>query len=281
MNHTTLIDVDTLHRHLNDPNLVLFDCRHDLAKPEWGAEAYAQSHLPGARFAHLDKNLSAPKNGRNGRHPLPDAAAFGRWLGSMGVHAQAQVVGYDSTGGTYGSRLWWMLRWVGHNRVAVLDGGWDAWLKAGLPVTQAVPSPAARELTVRLDTQAAVSADFVLDNIARREYCVVDARANDRFHGQNETIDPVAGHIPGAVNRVFKSNLDASGRFKSAAALRQEWEALLDGRTPTRIINQCGSGVTACHNALAMEIAGLSGSKLFPGSWSEWISDPTRPIATD
>jgi len=144
-----------------------------------------------------------------------------------------------------------------------------------------VPRPVARNFSVRLDAQAAVSADFVLQNVARREYCVVDARANDRFHGQNETIDPVAGHIPGAVNRVFKSNLDASGRFKPSAALRQEWEALLQDRPAAQIINQCGSGVTACHNALAMEIAGLTGSRLFPGSWSEWISDPTRPIATD
>lgn len=281
MNYTTLIDIDTLARHLEDPALVLFDCRHDLAKPDWGSEVYGVSHLPGAHFANLDRNLSAPKNGRNGRHPLPDPHAFGEWLGRMGVSKSSQVVGYDSTGGTYGSRLWWMLRWVGHPRVAVLDGGWDAWLKAGLAVTHTVPTPRPAVFEAKVASEAAVSADFVMRNLAEKAFTVVDARANDRFHGQNETIDPVAGHIPGALNRVFKNNLDATGRFKSADLLRQEWTALLAGRPPTQIVNQCGSGVTACHNALAMELAGLSGSKLFPGSWSEWISDPARPVATD
>jgi len=281
MDYTTLIDVDTLRRHLDDPRFVIFDCRHDLAKPDWGSEVYATSHLPHARFAHLDKNLSAAKTGRNGRHPLPDPEGFARWLGDLGVGPDSQVVGYDSTGGTYGSRLWWMLRWIGHPRVAVLDGGWDAWQKAGFPVTSDPPRVTPATVTARVDAQAAVSVTHVEANIKSGECLVIDARANDRFHGQNETIDPVAGHIPGARNRFFKNNLDNTGRFKSAEALRVEWLDVLGGKSPRAVINQCGSGVTACHNALAMEIAGLTGSRLFAGSWSEWITDPARPIATD
>ena len=281
MTYTTLIDVNTLATRLADPKLVVFDCRHDLAKPEWGGEVYAQSHLPGARFAHLDENLSGPKTGKNGRHPLPDPVAFAQWLGQMGVGNDTQVVGYDSTGGTYGSRLWWMMRWIGHDRVAVLDGGWDAWLKAGHAVTADVLTARATTLRVNLRPHAAVDVSSVLSNIGRKSFMVIDARANDRFHGQNETIDPVAGHIPGATNRFFKENLDAQGRFKAPNVLKSEFSAVLAGRAPTEIVHQCGSGVTACHNALAMEIAGLSGSKVFPGSWSEWIADRARPISTE
>lgn len=192
-----------------------------------------------------------------------------------------QVIGYDNTNGTYSSRLWWMLRWVGHHSVAVLDGGWDGWIDGGHPVTDLVPPPKPATFVPAIDNTAVVDSEFILNNIGKDTYCVIDARANDRFHGKNETIDPVAGHIPEAINRFFKENLDASSRFKSAAALRKEWEAVLAGRSPAQIINQCGTGVTACHNSLAMEIAGLSGAKLYAGSWSEWIADPSRPIAVD
>lgn len=281
MTFTTLIDVDTVARHLSDASFVIFDCRHDLAKPEWGSEAYGLSHLPDARFAHLDKNLSAPKTGKNGRHPLPKAEDFARWLGLMGVANDTQVVCYDSAGGSYSSRLWWMMRWVGHTRVATMDGGWDAWIDAGRPVTSVVPETRPADFSMRLQPHAAVDAGAVLTNIQTKSFTVVDARANDRFRGQNEIIDPIAGHIPGALNRFFKDNLDAQGRFKSAGVLKAEFESLLAGRPPSQIIHQCGSGVTACHNALAMEIAGMPGSKVYPGSWSEWIADPSRPIATD
>ena len=281
MEYTTLIAAPALAKHLNDPRFVIFDCRHDLAKPDWGSEAYAVSHLPGARFAHLDKNLSGAKTGKNGRHPLPDPQTFARWLGEMGVNNETQVVGYDGSGGTYGARLWWMARWLGHRRVAVLDGGWDTWVKTGYPVTQAKPSPRAATFQMQLYNDASVDASLIVRDLETKAYCVLDARANDRFHGQNETIDPVGGHIPGAKNRFFKDNLDAQSRFKPAALLKAEFETLLEGRAPSRIINQCGSGVTACHNALAMEIAGLTGSKVYPGSWSEWIADPSRPIATN
>ncbi len=281
MDYTTLIDAPALANHLGDPSFVIFDCRHDLGKPDWGRKVYEVSHLPGARFAHLDKNLSGPKTGINGRHPLPDPQVFARWLGEMGVSNDTQVVAYDSTGGTYGSRLWWMARWLGHRRVAVLDGGWDAWIKGGYQVAQEKPSPRAATFRMKLRNDVCVDANLVLGNIEKKTYCVIDARADDRFHGQNETIDPVGGHIPGAKNRFFKDNLDAQSHFKPAAVLRAEFESLLEARAPSQIINQCGSGVTACHNALAMEIAGLPGSRVYPGSWSEWIADPARPVATD
>jgi len=278
MNHTTLIDAAELARHLDDPGCVVFDCRHDLMRPQAGAAAYEVSHLPNARFAHCDRDLAAPLTGRNGRHPLPDPAVFSAWLGAMGVSNDTQVIGYDDAGGVYASRLWWMLRWLGHGRVAVLDGGWQAWTAAGLTVTSAPP----RIVPARFEGRpgdAAVDADQVLRHLGSDAMVVLDARSADRFRGENETIDPVAGHIPGARNRFFKANLDEGGRFKSAAELREEFVDLLGGTPAQRVVHQCGSGVTACHNALAMEIAGLSGSRVYAGSWSEWIADPSRPIA--
>ncbi|MFN0315373.1 MAG: sulfurtransferase [Burkholderiales bacterium] len=281
MEFATLIDAAVLAKHLDDPRFVIFDCRHDLAKPGWGSEEYAASHIPGARFAHLDKNLSGPKTGKNGRHPLPEPQSFARWLGDMGASNDSQIIGYDSTGGTYAARLWWMVRWLGHQRVAVLDGGWDAWVRSGFSVTHEKPSPRSAAFHMQLRKDASVDANFIVRDLESQTYHVLDARANDRFHGKNETIDPIGGHIPGAANRFFKENLDAQSRFKPAAALKAEFEALLKGRAPSHVVHQCGSGVTACHNALAMEIAGLTGSKVYPGSWSEWIADPSRPIATD
>lgn len=279
MDYTTLISVSDLARRLADPAWVLFDCRHELGNPDFGPQAYALSHLPGARFAHLDRDLSAPVTGRNGRHPLPDPRQFAGWLGRMGVDSTKQVVAYDQAGGAYAGRLWWMLRWLGHDRVAVLDGGWDAWVSAGHPVTREVPKPQSLQFTARL-RPLSVDAHFVLDHLGKPDMVVLDARSNDRYHGRNETIDPVAGHIPGALNRFFKDNLDTQGRFKHAAALREEFMRVLGGAPIDQVVHQCGSGVSACHNLLAMEIAGLTGSKLYPGSWSEWIADRSRPVAT-
>jgi thiosulfate/3-mercaptopyruvate sulfurtransferase len=279
MHFTTLISPAELAANLERPDLVVFDCRHELTNPEFGPKAYAESHLPNARFAHVDRDLSSAPTGRNGRHPLPDAAAFAGWLGRMGVDNDTQVVGYDSAGGVYGSRLWWMLRWLGHDRVAVLDGGWDAWTRAGLPVTSAVPTPVAKRFVAK-PRPVTVDAAFVMTHLDSGDMTIVDARSNDRYHGQNETIDPVAGHIPGALNRFFKHNLDDSGRFKQPKALREDFAAVLAGVPPEQVVHQCGSGVSACHNLLAMEIAGLPGSRLYPGSWSEWVSDPARPVAT-
>jgi thiosulfate/3-mercaptopyruvate sulfurtransferase len=226
---------------------------------------------------HLDRDLSGPMNGRNGRHPLPDTELLARKLGAAGVSRQTQVVAYDDAGGMVAGRLWWLLRWLGHERVALLDGGISQWVKEGRRLSAELPKsvPAVFEIA---GCDGLVSAAEVLANIDSKEFCVVDARAPDRFRGENETLDPVGGHIPGARNRFFKDNLDANGLFRPAAELRREFLGLLDGVAPERVVMQCGSGVSACHNLLAMEIAGLHGARLYAGSWSEWCSDPARPV---
>lgn len=277
--YTTLISAAELARHLGDPDFVIFDCRHELTNPDFGPKAYADSHLPGARFAHVDRDLAAPLTGKNGRHPLPQPQTFIDWLGRMGVSSGKQVIGYDNAGGVYGSRLWWMLRWVGHSRVAVLDGGWQAWTAAGQPVTGELPKPVPAKFTGRADNSW-VDARYVQNHLQSKDMLLIDARSSDRFHGQNETIDPVAGHIPGAINRFFKDNLDARGFFKPADELRTAFAPLLGTIPVDKVVHQCGSGVSACHNLLAMEIAGLKGARLYPGSWSEWIADPSHPTAT-
>jgi thiosulfate/3-mercaptopyruvate sulfurtransferase len=279
MTHTTLVSVEQTAAHLDDPQWVICDCRHDLANHSAGYKAYRAGHIPGARFLHLDVDLSGPKTGLTGRHPLPHPATFCLRLGALGISNNTQVVAYDETGGVYASRLWWMLRWVGHSKVAVLDGGWQAWARAGLPVT--VEQPAIEPVTFngKPQTQSAVDSAQLLANLQERKALVLDARSNDRYRGENETLDPVAGHIPGAANRFFKLNLDNDGRFKKPAELQQEFGTMLEGHAPEAIVHQCGSGVTACHNLLAMEVAGLAGSRLYPGSWSEWVSDRRRPVA--
>lgn len=278
MAYTTLISVADLAPRLADPAFVIFDCRHDLMKPEAGAQAYAQSHIPGARFAHSDRDLAGPKTGRNGRHPLPNAEAFAAWLGRQGVAAGKQVIAYDSAAGASATRLWWMLRWLGHEAVAVLDGGWDAWVQSGHEVSAEVPDVIAAHFEGR-PRNSWVDVDFVRSHLNDPSVVLIDARSAERFRGEVEPIDPVAGHIPGARNRLYKDNLDARSHFKPAAQLREEFLRLLAGTKPEQIVHQCGSGVSACHNLLAMEIAGLPGAKLYPGSWSEWCADPSRPVA--
>lgn len=279
MTHTTLVSAEQTAAHLDDPQWVICDCRHDLANHSAGYKAYRAGHIPGARFLHLDVDLSGPKTGLTGRHPLPHPATFCLRLGALGIGNDTQVVAYDETGGIYASRLWWMLRWVGHDKVAVLDGGWQAWTGAGLPITVAQPAVEPVTFNGKPQTQTAVDSAQVLANLQERKVLVLDARSNDRYRGENETLDPVAGHIPGAANRFFKLNLEADGRFKPPATLKREFGAALDGHPPEAIVHQCGSGVTACHNLLAMEVAGLAGSRLYPGSWSEWVSDRRRPVA--
>jgi thiosulfate/3-mercaptopyruvate sulfurtransferase len=276
--YTTLVAVEELARRLEDPQWVVCDCRHDLADYAAGRRAYQQSHIPGARFVHLDEDLSGPKTGVNGRHPLPHPRTFALRLGALGIDSTKQVVAYDASGGPYAARLWWMLRWIGHSRAAVLDGGWEAWTRSGLPVSAEVPQVQPTTYTPRMRAGAAVDAAFVASHIGDPTATVVDARSPDRFRGENETLDPVAGHIPGAINRFFKQNLGAEGTFKAPDALAREFGELLGNREPGGIVHQCGSGVTACHNLLAMEHAGLAGSRLYPGSWSEWVSDPSRPV---
>lgn len=272
-NPTTLVDTATLAAHLDDPRWIIFDCRHDLAKPDAGAAEYALGHIPGARFAHLDRDLSGPKTGSNGRHPLPDPERFADTMGRAGVGPDTQVIGYDAQGGMNAARLWWLLRWIGHDRVAVLDGGWKSWVAESRPQSTDVPVPRPARLQVAL-RPATLSAD----ELRASRKLLLDARTAERYRGRGETMDPVAGRIPGAKNRFFMLNLDAGGRFKPADELRRDFVSVLGNTAPAESVNYCGSGVSACHNLLAMEIAGLSGSRLYPGSWSEWSADPSRPI---
>ncbi len=275
----TLVSVPDLAAHLDDAGWVVCDCRHDLADTEAGRRAYAESHIPGARFVHLDEDLSAPKTGKNGRHPLPDPGKFVQRLGELGISNASQVVAYDASGGYYAARLWWMLRWLGHEAVAVLDGGWNAWLAARHSITKKVPSIRAARFVPRIRTDAAIDAKTVAARLGQPGPLLLDARAPNRYRGENENLDPVAGHIPGAANRFFQLNLAVDGKFKPAAALKQEFTEMLGKHAPAQVTHYCGSGVTACHNQLAMEIAGLPGSLVYPGSWSEWIADRSRPVA--
>lgn len=279
MAFTTLIQPADLQTLLDNNAACVIDCRHDLGNPDAGRLAYAEGHLPAAHFLHLDADLSGVKNGRNGRHPLPDPAQLAAKLGKLGICAGIQVVAYDDSGGMFAARMWWLLRWLGHPQVAVLDGGVSAWRQAGLPLTQEKPTENPAPFTYRISLPT-VNADDVLQSLSSSDSVLIDARAPDRFRGENETLDPVAGHIPGALNRFFRDNLATDGRFKPAAQLRTEFAELLQQRLDRRIIQHCGSGVTACHNLLAMEIAGIDGSILYPGSWSEWCNDPARPMIT-
>ena len=271
-----LVTVEELAAH---PDWRVFDCRHDLKNTEYGRQAYARGHIPGALFLHLDEDLSGAANGGNGRHPLPGIDAFARRMSDCGVDASTQVVAYDNEGGIFASRLWWLLRWLGHERVAVLDGGLAGWKRSKRALEEKSVTVPARQFLAQ-PQDLAVDAGRVLADIGSARMLILDARSPERFRGENETLDPVGGHIPGAVNRFYFDNLDDDGCFfKPVAELQNEFVALLDGRSPTLVVQQCGSGVTACHNLLAMELAGLSGSKLYPGSWSEWCADPARPVA--
>lgn len=281
--YTTLIDPATLAAHIDDPAWVVLDCRHDLVNLAAGRDAYAAGHLPQAQFADVETALSGAKRGDDGafrgRHPLPQREAFIEQLRAWGIDDATQVVAYDAHGGMFAARVWWMLRWVGHEAVAVLDGGLPAWQAAGKALSTEVPAPRARgTIALRAALVASVDVNDVLQNLQDGGRTVVDARAPDRFRGENETIDPVGGHIPGAKNRFFKDNLQADGRFKAPAQLQAELGSVVGD--PARAIMQCGSGVTACHNLLALEVAALPGAALYPGSWSEWSADPSRPVAT-
>ena len=261
--------------------VAVLDCSFDLVNAAAGRRAHEAAHVPGARHVDLEADLSGAKTGRNGRHPLPERSDFAVRMRSFGLDDDTPVVAYDNAGGMYAARLWWMLRWAGHADVAVLDGGLAAWKAAGLEVATgpAVAVPVGR-FTLRPSLTTAVDRQALLDNLRHPARLVVDARAADRFRGENETLDPVGGRIPGAVNRFYRDNLGPDGRFKPASQLRAEYEAVAAGRPPASLVMQCGSGVTACHNLLALEVAGLPGAALYPGSWSEWSAWPDAPIAT-
>ncbi len=283
MPHTTLISAQDLQQALAQPGngWLVLDCSFDLTDPGAGQRLYNAGHVPGAFYLHLDQHLSTAKTGRNGRHPLPERAAFARTVAALGANDTTQVVLVDNAGGMFAARAWWMLRWLGHSAVAVLDGGMAAWKAAGGTLQTDTPPPrAAGHFSLRNSLVKVVDQAQVQANLSHKQWQVVDARANDRYQGQNETLDPVGGHIPGALNRFFKGNLAADGRFKAATELTVEFNALLGLRAPADVVHQCGSGVTACHNLLAMEVAGLSGAALYPGSWSEWCAVPGVPMAT-
>jgi thiosulfate/3-mercaptopyruvate sulfurtransferase len=281
---TTLIEPRELAAHLDDPDWAIVDCRFDLARPAWGAQAYASGHIPRALYAHLDEDLSGPRTSHSGRHPLPQVEALAATLGRFGVDARVQVIAYDQGGGAFAARLWWLLRWLGHTGAAVLDGGLAAWERAGLPLSRALEARAPRRFAPRVAPQlladgTEVAAAVRSGALRRGEQLLVDARSADRFAGENETIDAVAGHIPGARNHPYAGNLDAQGRFHDAGQLHEAWQRTLRGASARQLICMCGSGVTACHNLLALEAAGLPGARLYAGSWSEWITDPAHAVA--
>jgi len=284
MTFTTLISAAMLRDLVGKPEIAIIDCRFDLMNPDGGRRAYLEGHIPGARYADLNKDLSAPITATSGRHPLPTPSDFAGTLVRLGVGRATQVVAYDDSGGAFAARLWWMLRWVGHPAAAVLDGGIKAWVNEGgtLLSGEEKPLPAAKvgpHVSAQADAAAVIGTADLEQRLADPAFLLIDARAGERFAGTVEPIDTVGGHIKGAVNHPFSANLGTDGRFLPAQVLRQAWERRLAGRSPTQVAAMCGSGVTACHNLLSLEVAGLRGAKLYAGSWSEWIRDPRRPIA--
>jgi len=283
-----LIDAVALQGVINDPDWMVFDVRYDLSDADAGRQAYLRGHIPGARFLDQGTQLAGRPNGRSGRHPLPDAHQFGELLRRHGLTPDSRIVVYDQANASFAARAWWLLRWMGYAHTKVLDGGMQAWLEAGGTLETTDPgSPPTLASNTDGGTPAApgapamptVSADEILSRASPRTRCIVDARTRERYLGQNEPIDPVAGHIDGALNRPIAENVQADGRFKSARQLRQEFTALLGQAAGDQVVHYCGSGITACHNLFSMELAGLHGSALYPGSWSEWCSDPGRPVA--
>ena len=280
MAYGTLITTGELAEHLDDADLAVVDCRFALEDPSWGERAYAARHIRGAVYAHLDRDLSGPRNGRNGRHPLPSPDALLHTFSALGIDARTQVVAYGAQTDMFPTRLWWLLRWMGHDSVAVLDGGIDKWIAENRPTASGVETRAAREFKGSPRQDMLVDAEGVARLANDKDWRVLDARAPERFRGDIEPIDKAAGHIPGAVNVPFKNNVDATGQMRPAAELARALAPTLGNTPPSHVVCYCGSGVSACHDLLAMEHAGLHGAKLYAGSWSEWSSDPSRPVAT-
>ena len=277
---TTLVSTAELATQLANPDWVVFDCRFTLTDPQAGRTAYLTNHIPGARYADLNEDLSGPVTAQSGRHPLPDPELLCAKLGAWGVGKQTQVVVYDDSYGSMAVRLWWLLRWLGHENVALLDGGLPKWMREKRAMSAELPRPIPQSFPCAINAGVSVDAAAVDRHRRSAEHRLIDARPEQRFTGEREPLDAVAGHIPGAVNWVFEENLDMDGTFLPAEELRENYLRLMEGVAPHNVIHTCGSGVTAGHNLLAMEIAGLTGSRLYPGSWSEWITDPSRPVAT-
>lgn len=277
-----LIQVAELQSLIKQNAVVIFDVRHDLMDHDWGRQQYNQAHIPGAHFLDNEAELVGTCTGKNGRHPLPDLTAFRAYLDAYGLNAESRIVVYDASQAHMAARTWWLLRWAGYKHVMILDGGWQAWLEAQGQTQATVPEvgPATDSRSTQNEPEAAmpvVAAAQIQQQLTAPIYTLIDARAAGRYAGEHEPIDPIAGHIPTAVNRPTTENVDQAGYFKSAAQLRTEFNALLNTTHPQQVVHYCGSGITACHNLFAMELAGLQGSRLYAGSWSEWIAESTRP----
>jgi thiosulfate/3-mercaptopyruvate sulfurtransferase len=275
-----LIGAQELHGLLGTPGLIVVDCRYELGNVSAGRKAYGAGHIPGAVFASMDDDLAGPRRADSGRHPLPSPAAFAAVLARWGFTPASRVVAYDQANGAFAARLWWLLRARAHPGVQVLDGGFAGWVAAGHAIDTAVPAPVSASVTERA-FDGVVSSDDVAAALAARTITLVDARAEDRFAGRNETIDPVAGHVPGAVNLPFNGNLGPTLHFRDASDLRHRWAPVIQQAERAPIVAMCGSGITACHNLLALELAGHRGARLYAGSFSEWITDPARPVVTE
>jgi len=279
MTYQTLITPDELQPHLEDPDWAVFDCRFSLQDPEAGRKAYRESHIPTALYAHLDEDLSGPiRPGATGRHPLPEPESFAEQLSAWGIDDRVQVVVYDDRGGAIAARLWWMLRWLGHHQAAVLEGGWSRWQREGRPVSRERPSREPREFQVELTDSLKVDTRFVERHLDGPGMLLIDARDAVRYRGEQEPIDPVAGHIPGAVSLPYRENLNPEGNFLPREELEERFRTLMESHSPEELVFYCGSGVTSILNILAVVHAGLPEPKLYPGSWSEWITDPARPL---
>lgn len=280
---TTLVTTQQLLDGLHDPNWIIVDCRFDLPVPEWGLTEYRKAHIPGAIYAHLNRDLSGVVTPATGRHPLPSPEEFSTKLSQMGISNSSQVIVYDASGGSYAARLWWMLKWLGHERVAVLDGGFQKWINEGLPVQDGIERKPPTNFSGSPQPGQIANIqeiELIIEEPEGSKFLLIDARSPVRFRGEREPVDSVPGHIPGAINRFHGDNLGPDGTFLSAQDLKTQFEALLHGISPENAIVYCGSGVTSCHDLLAMQLAGLPGARLYPGSWSEWIRDPSHPRAT-
>lgn len=288
MSFPILLSVQQAIERLDDPQMVVLDTRYALQDPDYGLQQYAQSRIPGAWYVNPGTDLVTDCTGKNGRHPLPEVSAFTALLADLGFTKKQQYLIYDDNSGQFGARLWWMLRWAGYEQVALLDGGWQAWLAHhgplsqevadGLRVSRAWQCIAGKFSQTKQAAMPTRNREELLAQLNDPDLCIIDARAAERYRGEVEPLDPIAGHIPGALNRPTALNLQADGRFKSAVDLRAEFQHLIKGYEPYQVVHQCGSGMTACHNLFAMELAGLSGSALYPGSWSEWVAYADAPI---
>lgn len=279
MKYTTLITLETLSQHFSDPNWVIVDCHYLLDDPEAGRRAYRRGHIPGAIYAHLDEDLSGEIiPGKTGRHPLPEIETFSETLSGWGIGTETQVIVYDNRGGVIAVRLWWMLKWLGHEAVAVLDGSFNHWKKAGLPVTDETPNPLPKRFVPRVNPKMVATLEEVETIQQNTEMLLVDSRAPERFRGETEPLDAVAGHIPGAVNYFFMDNLDENGKLRQNSDLKKAFTNLIGDTPPENVIFYCGSGVTSAHNILAMLHVGVGMGKIYPGSWSEWIANPDHEV---